>query len=39
MKKIIDGINERTGIPVSFLVIYMIAIAVIIMDMMVWRPN
>ena len=39
MKKFIQDMEERTGIHWGLMVVYMMAAAVIFMDMMIWRPN
>jgi hypothetical protein len=39
MKKFMQEMEERTGIHWSLMVVYMMAAAVILLDMMLWRPN
>jgi len=39
MKKFIEDMEERTGIHWGLMMLYLLAAAVILMDMLVWRPN
>jgi hypothetical protein len=39
MKKFIKNMEERTGIDWSLMVIYLVAVLVMLLDMMLWRPH
>ena len=39
MKKFIENMEKRTGIHWSLMVIYLVAVLVMLLDMMLWRPH